>query len=129
MAETHNPRVDGSKYTFKSKAEAENAGKALGLVGSHTHINQAGETFFMPGRNHKEFMESLEKKADGRKVKTKYQKARDEMYQKRLKDMGAYRKYSEKKQGDMHCSQKKSPYADGVNSDIGTIGRAFDEVL
>ena len=132
MAKMHNPRYDGSKYTFKSKAEAEKAGKALGLEGSHTHTNQAGETVFMPGRNHKEFMESQDKKADGHKEKTKYQKARAEMYQKRLKDMGSYRKYSEKKQADMHGAKKKknkSPYMDGVKSDNGTIGRAFDEVL
>ena len=129
----HNSKYDDSKYTFKSKVEAQKAGKALGLEGSHTHTNQAGETVFMPGRNHKEFMESQDKKADGRKVKTKYQKARDEMYQKRLKDMGSYRKYSEKK-ADHPASahkkgNKKSPYMDGVKSDNGTIGRAFDEVL
>lgn len=121
---------DSSKFTFKSKAEAEKSGQGLGLEGSHSHLNEAGETVYMPGKNHKEFMESQKKKSDGRKVKSKYQAARDAMYQKRLKDMGSYRKYSEKKQTDMHGGKKKkSPYADGMKSDAGTIGRLFDEVL
>ena len=105
---------------------------ALGLEGSHSHTTEAGETVYMPGRNHKEFMESQEKKADGRKVKTKYQQARDEMYRKRLKDM-SYRKYSEKKADHPPSAhkrgKKKGPYMDGVQADHGTIGRAFDEVL
>ena len=128
----HNSREDGSSYTYRSKAEAEKAGKALGLEGSHSHTTEAGETVFMPGRNHKEFMESQEKKADGRKVKTKFQQARDEMYRKRLKDM-SYRKYSEKKADHPPSAHKKAkkkgPYMDGVQADHGTIGRAFDEVL
>ena len=128
----HNSREDASSYTYRSKAEAEKAGMALGLEGSHSHTTEAGETVFMPGRNHKEFMESQEKKADGRKVKTKFQQARDEMYRKRLKDM-SYRKYSEKKADHPPSAhkkgKKKGPYMDGVQSDQGTIGRAFDEVL
>ena len=123
---------DSSKFTFKSKAEAEKSGQVLGLEGSHSHLNEAGETVYMPGKNHKEFMESQEKKSDGRKVKSKYQAARDAMYQKRLKDMGSYRKYSEKKAdhpASAHKNKKKSPYADGIQSDAGTIGRSFDEVL
>jgi len=128
----HNSREDASSYTYRSKAEAEKAGKALGLEGSHSHTTEAGETVFMPGRNHKEFMESQGKKADGRKVKTKFQQARDEMYRKRLKDM-SYRKYSEKKADHPPSAhkkgKKKGPYMDGVQADHGTIGRAFDEVL
>ena len=128
----HNSREDASSYTYRSKAEAEKAGKALGLEGSHSHTTEAGETVFMPGRNHKEFMESQEKKADGRKVKTKFQQARDEMYRKRLKDM-SYRKYSEKKADHPPSAhkkgKKKGPYMDEVQADHGTIGRAFDEVL
>lgn len=128
----HNSRQDNSSYTYRSKTEAEKAGIALGLEGSHSHKTETGETVFMPGRNHKEFMESQEKKSDGRKVKTKYQQARDEMYRKRLKDM-SYRKYSEKKADHPPSAhkkdKKKSPYMDGVQSDMGTIGRAFDEVL
>jgi len=116
---------------FKSKAEAEKAGQTLGLEGSHSHQTEAGETVYMPGKTHKEFMESRDKKSDGRKVKSKYQAARDAMYQKRLKDMGSYRKYSEKKQADMHGGKKKkkSPYADGMKSDAGTIGREIDGLL
>ena len=128
----HNSREDASSYTYRSKAEAEKAGVALGLEGSHSHTTEAGETVYMPGRNHKEFMESQEKKADGRKVKTKFQQARAEMYQKRLKDM-SYRKYSEKKADHPPSAhkkgKKKGPYMDGVQADHGTIGRAFDEVL
>lgn len=122
---------DSSKFTFKSKAEAEKSGQGLGLEGSHSHLNEAGETVYMPGKNHKEFMESQEKKSDGRKVKSKYQAARDAMYQKRLKDMGSVRKYSEKKVDHPASAhkKKKSPYADGIQSDAGTIGRLFDEVL
>ena len=126
-------KSDAPRFTFKSKAEAEKSGQALGLEGSHTHQNEAGETVYMPGKNHKEFMESQDKKSDGRKVKSKYQAARDAMYQKRLKDMGSYRKYSEKKVDHPPSAhkkdKKKGPYMDGVQSDLGTIGRAFDEVL
>jgi hypothetical protein len=128
----HKLREDGSSYTYRSKTEAEKAGIALGLEGSHSHKTETGETVYMPGRNHKEFMESQEKKPDGRKVKTKYQQARDEMYRKRLKDM-SYKKYSETKADHPSSAhkkdKKKGPYMDGVQSDTGTIGRAFDEVL
>ena len=129
----HNSHEDGSSYTYRSKAEAEKAGVALGLEGSHSHTTEAGETVYMPGRNHKEFMESQKKKADGRKIKTKFQQARDEMYRKRLKDMGSYRKYSEKKKDHPPSAhkkgKKKGPYMDEIQSDHGTIGRSFDEVL
>ena len=125
-------KSDTPRFTFKSKTEAEKAGLALGLEGSHSHTTETGETVYMPGRNHKELMESQEKKSDGRKVKTKYQQARDAMYRKRLKDM-SYRKYSEQKADHPPSGhkkdKKKGPYMDGVQSDSGTIGRAFDEVL
>jgi len=122
-------KSDAPRFTFKSKAEAEKAGQALGLEGSHSHQTEAGETVYMPGKNHKEFMKSQDKKSDGRKVKSKYQAARDAMYQKRLKDMGSYRKYSEKKQADMHGGKKKKPYAADIASDAGTVGREIDGLL
>jgi len=126
------PKYDNLKNGYKSKAEAEKAGVALGLKGSHTHSTEEGETIFMPGPNHQAFMKAMENKQDGRKVKTKFQQARDEMYRKRLKDM-SYRKYSEKKADHPPSAhkkdKKKGPYMDGVQADHGTIGRAFDEVL
>ena len=124
-------KFDSSTFTFKSKTEAEKSGQALGLEGSHSHLNEAGETIYMPGKNHKEFMEAQEKKSDGRKVKSKFQAARDAMYQKRLKDMGSYKKYSEKKvdhPGSAH-SKKKKPYAADIASDAGTVGRELDGLL
>jgi hypothetical protein len=51
----HKGKCDSPSYTFKSKAEAEKAGGALGLSGSHTHTNEKGETLYMPGKNHEEF--------------------------------------------------------------------------
>tara|TARA_B100001778_G_scaffold279556_1_gene243961 strand:- start:1007 stop:1396 length:390 start_codon:yes stop_codon:yes gene_type:complete len=125
-------KSDALRSTYKSKAEAEKAGMAMGLEGTHTHTNEAGETVYMPGKNHEEFMKAQEDKKDGKKVKTKYQAARDEMYKKRLKDMGSYRKYADgKKKADFHGKnkKKKSPYADGVASDAGTVGRELDGVL
>ena len=122
-------KCDSPSYTFKSKAEAEKAGGALGLSGSHTHTNEKGETLYMPGKNHEEFQKAQK---DGKGMKSKFQAARDAMYQKRLKDMGAYRKYSEKKADhppSAHKKKKKSPYADGVASDAGSIGREFDKFL
>lgn len=110
-------KFDSSKFTFKSKAEAEKSARSLGIAGSHSHQNEAGETVYMPGKNHKEFMESQDKKSDGRKVKSKYQAARDAMYQKRLKDMHGGKK------------KKKSPYAEGMKSDAGTVGREIDGLL
>ena len=83
----------------------------------------------MPGKNHEEFQKAQK---DGKGMKSKFQAARDAMYQKRLKDMGAYRKYSEKKADhppSAHKKKKKSPYADGVASDAGSIGREFDKFL
>ena len=124
---------DALRSTYKSKAEAEKAGMAMGLEGTHTHTNEAGETVYMPGKNHEEFMKSQDNKKDGKKVKTRYQAARDEMYKKRLKDMGSYRKYSEKKADHPPSAhknkKKKSPYADGVASDAATVGRELDGVL
>ena len=43
----------------------------------------------MPGKNHEEF-EKAQK--DGKGMKSKFQAARDAMYQKRLKDMGVSKK-------------------------------------
>ena len=118
---------DSPSYTYKSKAEAEKAGVALGLKGSHTHTNEKGETLYMPGENHEAFEKA---QADGKGMKSKYLAARDAMYQKRLKDMGASKRYAgEKKKGDGHKKKKKSPYADGVASDAGTVGRELDNML
>ena len=118
---------DSPSYTFKSKAEAEKAGVALGLKGSHTHTNEKGETLYMPGENHEAFEKA---QGDGKGMKSKYLAARDAMYQKRLKDMGASKRYAgEKKKGDGHNKKKKSPYADGVASDAGTVGRELDNML
>ena len=124
-------RFDNLDNGYKNKEAAEKAGAAMGLEGTHTHQTEAGETVFMPGRNHEEFMKARAGKQDGKKVKTKYQAARDEMYQKRLKDMGAYRKYSEKKADHPPSAhkKKKSPYADGVASDAATVGRELDGLL
>ena len=95
---------DALRSTYKSKAEAEKAGMAMGLEGTH--------------------------KKDGKKVKTRYQAARDEMYKKRLKDMGSYRKYSEKKADHPPSAhKKKKPYADGIASDPNTVGRELDGLL
>jgi len=122
-------KVD-QKFSFKSKAEAQKAGMSLGLEGTHTHTNEAGETVYMPGKNHEEFMKAQGDKKDGKKVKTKYQAARDEMYKKRLKDMGSYRKYSEKKADHPPSAhKKKKPYADGIASDPNTVGRELDGLL
>ena len=118
---------DSPSYTYKSKAEAEKAGVALGLKGSHTHINENGETLYMPGENHEAFEKA---QGDGKGMKSKYLAARDAMYQKRLKDMGASKRYAgEKKKGDGHKKKKKAPYADGVASDAGTVGRELDNML
>jgi len=121
---------DSPSYMFKSKAEAEKAGGALGLSGSHTHTNEKGETLYMPGENHEAFEKA---QGDGKGMKSKYLAARDAMYQKRLKDMGAYRKYGEKKVDHPPSAhkkkKKKSPYADGVASDAGTVGRELDNML
>ena len=123
-------KCDAQKFSFRSKAEAQKAGMSMGLEGTHTHTNEAGETVYMPGKNHEEFMKAQGDKKDGKKVKTKYQEARDEMYRKRLKDMGAYRKYSEKKDHPPSAhKKKKSPYADGVASDAATVGRELDGLL
>lgn len=124
-------KVD-QRFTFKSKAEAQKAGMSMGLEGTHTHTNEAGETVYMPGKNHEEFMKAQGDKKDGKKVKSKFQEARDEMYRKRLKDMGAYRKYSEKKADhppSAHKKKKKSPYADGIASDAASVGRELDGLL
>ena len=66
----HKGKCDSPSYTFKSKAEAEKAGGALGLSGSHTHTNEKGETLYMPGKNHEEF-EKAQK--DGKGMKSKFQ--------------------------------------------------------
>ena len=65
----------------------------------------------MPGKNHEEF-EKAQK--DGKGMKSKFQAARDAMYQKRLKDMGVGKKG---KKGDGYKytdghkkKKKKSPY-------------------
>ena len=125
----HKGKCDSPSYTFKSKAEAEKAGGALGLSGSHTHTNEKGETLYMPGKNHEEF-EKAQK--DGKGMKSKFQAARDAMYQKRLKDMGAGKKGKKGdgyKYTDGHKKKKRSPYMDGVASDAGSIGREFDKFL
>jgi len=133
MERMNNAKFDNLQKGYKSKAEAEKAGIALGLKGSHTHKTEQGEEIFMPGPNHQAFMKAMEKKSDGRKMKTKFQQARDEMYRKRLQDMGSYRKYSEKKKDHPPSAhkkgKKKGPYMDGIQADHGTIGRSFDEVL
>ena len=122
-------KCDSPSYTFKSKAEAEKAGGALGLSGSHTHTNEKGETLYMPGKNHEEFQKAQK---DGKGMKSKFQAARDAMYQKRLKDMGVGKKGKKGdgyKYTDGHKKKKKSPYADGVASDAASIGREFDKFL
>ena len=83
----------------------------------------------MPGKNHEEF-EKAQK--DGQGMKSKFQAARDAMYQKRLKDMGVGKKGKKGdgyKYTDGHKKKKKSPYADGVASDAGSIGREFEVPL
>ena len=123
-------KFDSSKYTFKTKTEAEKAAQELGLEGSHSHKGEGG-TLFMPGKTHQEFMKAQQSKGDGqgmdKKKKNKYLAARDAMYQKLLKDMGGYRKNSHKSKVDKHG--KKSPYMDGIASDEGTIGREVDNGL
>ena len=75
----------------------------------------------MPGKNHEEF-EKAQK--DGKGMKSKFQAARDAMYQKRLKDMGVSKKGVQRhgyKYTD--ATEPRNPYY-GVASDAGTIGRS-----
>jgi len=119
------PEAMTNNFTFTNKAEALKAAKALGLEGSHTHKGQSGELLYMPGKSHKEFMES-QQNTDGhnkKSAKSKFLAARDAMYKKRLEDMGSYRKYSDGKK------KKQKPYSDDMAPNAGDIGRNIDEVL
>jgi hypothetical protein len=118
------PEVMANNFTFTTKAEAIEAAQALGLEGSHTHKGQSGELLYMPGKSHKEFMESQQNIDEHNKksTKSKFLAARDALYKKRLEDMGAYRKYSDGK-------KKKKPYSDDMTPNAGEIGRNIDEVL
>ena len=63
----------------------------------------------MPGKNHEEF-EKAQK--DGKGMKSKFQAARDAMYQKRLKDMGVGKKGKKGdgyKYTDGHKKKRRSP--------------------
>ena len=81
-------KCDSPSYTFKSKAEAEKAGGALGLSGSHTHTNEKEKPFTCLER----ITKSLRRHKGRQGHEVQVQAARDAMYQKRLKDMGARKK-------------------------------------
>jgi len=51
---------DPMKHAFKTKKEAEDEAKKMGLKGTHSHKNKDGEMIYMPGETHEAFLKRHE---------------------------------------------------------------------
>ena len=51
---------DPMKHAFKTKKEAEEEAKKMGLKGTHSHKNKDGEMIYMPGETHEAFLKRHE---------------------------------------------------------------------
>ena len=57
-----------SRDVFDNPGEAMKRAKELGLDEIHTHKNDSGDTIFMPGKTHEEYMDALNKKSKAEEV-------------------------------------------------------------
>lgn len=88
---------DISKHYFKTKEEAMEDGKKMGLAGVHSHKDKDGKVVYMAGKDHASFMKKHKEMMD-KKAKAAHHKDKD--------TKAAYHKGDKKMKAEMTPKQK-----------------------
>ena len=99
---------DISKHYFKTKEEAMEDGKKMGLAGVHTHTDKNGKVMYMAGKDHASFMKKHKEMMD--------KKARAAMHEEDEKTKAAMHK-DEKMKAGMHDKKKMDAAHHGKDKD------------
>lgn len=111
---------DMAKHYFKTKEEAMEDGKKLGLAGVHTHTDKNGKVMYMAGKDHASFMKKHKEMMD--------KKARAAMHKEDEKTKAAMHK-DEKMKAGMHKDEKtKAGMHDKKKMDAAHHGKDKDKM-
>ena len=99
---------DMAKHYFKTKEEAMEDGKKMGLAGVHTHTDKNGKVMYMAGKDHASFMKKHKEMMD--------KKARAAMHKEDEKTKAAMHK-DEKTKAGMHDKKKMDAAHHGKDKD------------
>ena len=111
---------DMAKHYFKTKEEAMEDGKKMGLAGVHTHTDKNGKVMYMAGKAHSSFMKKHKEMMD--------KKARAAMHKEDEKTKAAMHK-DEKMKAGMHKDEKtKAGMHDKKKMDAAHHGKDKDKM-